>query len=82
MKYLIIYNSHAIATDAVAENTVIALACENNDISTLKPAAYLENRKGGGAGVGVSHFSQRGRPTVVIAIGGIFRRNFSSLEGA
>ena len=36
----------------------------------------------GGQGLGGRHFTQGGRPTVVIAIGGTFRGKFSSLEGA
>ena len=39
------------------------------------PAAYLENREGGGQGLAGYHFTQGGRRTVVIGgiFGGIFR---------
>ena len=43
------------------------------------PAAYLENREGGQS-LGGRHFTQERRRAVVI--GGAFRRDFSSLEGA
>ena len=43
------------------------------------PAAYLENREGGGQRLGGRHFTQGGRPTI---IGETFLRKFSSLEGA
>ena len=50
-----------------------------NSFFNPRPAAYLQNRVGGGQELGGRHFTQGGRPEVVI--GGTFRRNFSSLEG-
>ena len=43
-------------------------------------AAYLENREGAGQGLGGRHFNHEGRRRVFI--GGTFRRDFLSLEGA
>ena len=63
--------------------STVALWCIGDrwlDSLDLRTAAYLENREGGGQGIGGRHFTQGGRSTVVI--GGTFRRNFFGPEGA